>query len=97
MAASLKPDVIIGTESWLIPDYKDNGIQNSEIFPDGYKDQPDIRGGGTFILIKDDLIGLRQTELETDCEIMGPSWSWLDADLCLYPPSIDSMKVTDTA
>ena len=94
MADSLKPDIIIGTESWLIPDYKENGIQNSEIFPDGYKlsvarrdrqevpyykDQPNIRGGGTFILVKDDIIGLRQTELETDCEIV---WTKLELTGC---------------
>ena len=85
MTESMKPDVIIGTESWLIPDYKENGIMNSEIFPEGYRlsvarrdrqevpcyaDNPDIRGGGTFVLVKDDIIGLRQTELETDCEIV---------------------------
>lgn len=84
MADSLKPDVIIGTESWLIPEAKQKGIRNSEVFPDGYKlsvarrdrqdvpcyaDTPDVRGGGTFVLLKDDIIGVRQTELETNCEI----------------------------
>ena len=80
----MKPDVIIGTELWLIPDYKENGILNSEIFLEGYKlsaarrdrqevpfyaENPDIRGGGTFVLVKDDIMAVRQTELETDCEV----------------------------
>ena len=94
MADSLKPDVIIGTESWLIPEHKENGILNSEIFPDGYKlsvarrdrqevpcfdGSPDIRGGGTFVLLKDDIMGVRQTELETDCEIV---WTKFDIVGC---------------
>ena len=36
LADSMKPDVIIGTESWLIPEHKEKGIFNSEIFPNGY-------------------------------------------------------------
>ena len=80
----MKPDVLIGTESWLIPDNKANGISNLEIFHEGYKlsvarrdgkdvplyaANPDIRGGGTFVLVKDDIMAVRQTELETDCEV----------------------------
>ena len=94
MVDSMKPDIIIGSESWLILSHKENGILNSEIFPDGYKhsvsrrdrqevprykDQANIRGGGTFVLVKDDLIGLRQTELETDCEIV---WTKLEISGC---------------
>ena len=81
----MKPDVIIGTESWLIPEHKVNGILSSEIFPEGYKasvarrdrqeipaysENDSIRGGGTFVLIKDDIIGVRQCDLETNCEIV---------------------------
>ena len=40
-----------------------------------------IRGGGTFILVKDDIIGLRQAELETDCEIV---WTKLELAGCRY-------------
>ena len=94
LADSMKPDVIIGTESWLIPDYKENGILNSEIFPEGYKlsaarrdrqevpfyaENPDIRGGGTFVLVKDDIMAVRQTELETDCEV---TWTKFDIAGC---------------
>ena len=84
LADSFKPDVIIGTESWLTPIDSENGVTNCEIFPDGYKlsvarrdrqeipyysYSPKIRGRGTFILLKDDLIGIRQVEFETNCEI----------------------------
>ena len=94
LADSMKPDVIIGTESWLIPDYKENGILNSEIFPEGYKlsaarrdrqevpfyaENPDIRGGGTFVLVKDDIMAVRQTELETYCEV---TWTKFDIAGC---------------
>ncbi len=94
LADSMKPDVIIGTESWLIPDHKEKGILNSEIFPEGYKlsvarrdrqdvplyaDNPDIRGGGTFVLVKDDIMAVRQTELETDCEV---TWTKFDIAGC---------------
>ena len=94
MADSMKPDIIIGTESWLIPEHKENGILNSEIFPEGYKlsaarrdrqevpvfaDNPDIRGGGTFVLVKDDMLAVRQTELETNCEV---TWTKIDIAGC---------------
>ena len=35
-----------------------------------------MKGGGTFVLIKDDIIGVRQVHLETNCEIC-----WLKFDL----------------
>ena len=44
-----------------------------------YKDQLDIRGGGTFVLVKDDIIAVRQTELETDCEVV---WTKLELAGC---------------
>lgn len=84
LAESLNPDIILGTESWLTPWGSKNGISNSEIFPNGYKlsvarrDRQEIpyydhsskiRAGGRFILLKDDIIGTRQIEFETNCEI----------------------------
>ena len=78
LAESLKPDIILGTESWLTPWGSKNGISNSEIFPNGYKlsvarrdrqeipyydHSPKIRAGGRFILLKDDIIGTRQIDL----------------------------------
>jgi hypothetical protein len=85
---STKPDIVIGTESWLNPD-----VADSEVFPDGYKvstarrdrcrvpkyeSTPDVRGGGTFVLFKDGLSGVQVDTLETDCEI---SWMKLDVSM----------------
>ena len=64
---SEKPDIIVGTESWLRPD-----IHNSEITPPGYtviarRDRQD-RYGGVFIMAKsntpcDELYTSKQSEL----------------------------------
>jgi hypothetical protein len=110
LAESTKADVIIGTESWLIPDHKEKGIFSSEIFPDGYKlsaarrdrqevphfaGTPNIRGGGVFVLLKDDIVGIRQTELETDCEIV---WTKFEITGCkaVYVASYYRPKESDT-
>ena len=92
MVDTMKPDIVIGTESWLIPEDKEKGILSSEVFPEGYKmtvarrdrqdipsysNKPEARGGGTFIIIKDDMTGIRQNHLETDCEIV-----WTKVELC---------------
>ena len=67
-----KPDLVIGTESWLNTDYLD-----SEIFPRslGYTSfrldrASGTNGGGVFILVKDTLVASRQKTLETDCEVI---------------------------
>ena len=62
-----KPDIIVGTESWLEPD-----ITDSEIFPDNYtarrRDRTGQAYGGVFIATKDDYITSRAPELETEAE-----------------------------
>ena len=49
-----KPDVLIGTESWL-----NESIQTSEIFPENFcilrRDRPNKGGGGVFIAVSDSL------------------------------------------
>ena len=51
-----KPDIIVGTESWLSPD-----IRNSEVFPPGYvafradRRSKAFRSGGVFILVRESL------------------------------------------
>ena len=44
-----------------------------------YVDNPDIRGGGIFVLVKDDIMAVRQTDLETDCEE-----TWTKFDIARY-------------
>ena len=65
-----KPDIILGTESWL-----SSNIESNEIFPKGYKifrkDRPDdCHGGGVFQAVKDDIIVTHRSDLDTDCEII---------------------------
>ena len=70
MIDRLKPDVIIGSETWLKPD-----IQNSELFTKQYqvfrKDRSGkASGGGVIIGVKTDLQCTEVQDLCTDCEII---------------------------
>lgn len=63
-----KPDIILGTESWLSKD-----IDTYSIFPPNFsiyrKDRLDGRiGGGVFIAVSDKFISAEATELDTNCE-----------------------------
>lgn len=66
-----KPDVVVGTESWLSPD-----IANSEIFPTGCtpfradRRSKTTRSGGVFILVRENLICTEQPEFQTNCELL---------------------------
>ena len=66
-----KPDVVIGTESWLSPDIKDNGN-----FPRHYTPiRVDImtstsRSGGVFVLVRDSLVCTEQPQFRKDCELI---------------------------
>ena len=68
---STKPDIIIGTETWL-----NSNINSIEIFkPDwGYtvyrKDRPNQSYGGVLIAVSNNLISSEATELDTTCEIL---------------------------
>ena len=72
-----KPDVIIGTESWLRgikpgqPIGK-SAIKNCEVFPDHYqvfRNDRDDRGGGVFIAINKMISAVEQAEIVTNCEL----------------------------
>ena len=66
-----RPDIVIGTESWLHA-----GIENQTIFPtDVYQvfrrdREKGNTMGGVFILDKKELTITREEELETDCELL---------------------------
>ena len=66
---SVKPDRVIGTETWLDPSIKD-----PEIFPSGYKsyrkDRVTSSGGGVLIVVKNEYNSEDVPELDTDCEIV---------------------------
>ena len=68
MIEETKPDIIVGTESWLRPDIKD-----TEIFQPNftvYRRDRDTRGGGVFTAVSDHLLSSRQEQLETSCEMI---------------------------
>ena len=71
---SLKPDVIIGTESWLYEDFKDG-----EVFPPGYtiyrKDRNRF-GGRVFIAVMSHHISYELHEVDTNCEVI-----WIEMEL----------------
>lgn len=66
---STRPDIIIGSETWL-----DTDIKNPEICPSGYvihrKDRNNKIGGGVLLAIKSELNSELVPELDTNCEIV---------------------------
>ena len=66
----IKPDIIIGTESWLTCNYNTNECFPTEIYQVERKDRPNDPHGGVFIAAKLDLALVRETNLETDCELL---------------------------
>ena len=57
MVDSVKPDMVVGTESWLRTD-----ILNSEIFPSNYtvfRRDRDTNGGVVFIAVIDEILSTR--------------------------------------
>ena len=65
---SLRPDIIIGTETWL-----DKTIKNEEFMPSNYcvhrKDR-NREGGGVLIAVRSEMQSTVNNELDTDCEIL---------------------------
>lgn len=65
---TLKPDIIIGTETWL-----DSNIFDREILPDFYqlyrKDRS-RHGGGVLLAVRSNLKSYAVPELDTDCEMV---------------------------
>ena len=62
-----KPDIIVGTESWLRPE-----IKTTEIFPPSftvYRQDRETHAGGVFTAVHNTLISSRQEHLETPGEM----------------------------
>ena len=72
-----KPDIIIGTESWLkgIKPGKppaESTIKSTEIFPENFKVYRNDRGTlgvGVFIAVHSELVSIEQPEAVTECKI----------------------------
>ena len=68
-----KPDIVIGTESWLHKDISDSEISPAHLGynPSIKRDRStDAKGGGVFILVSEKLIVSAQPQLSTDCEVV---------------------------
>ncbi len=64
----VKPDCILGCESWVDPSIKD-----SEVFPAGYsihRRDRNLNGGGVFIAVRDCYTSSLIQEANTNCEII---------------------------
>ena len=95
---STRPDIILGTESWLTPN-----VSRAEVFTRHYtvhrRDRKGQTGGGVFIAVHEDLTSSEDPELAKDSEIL-----WCRIKLrgchsllvgCFYHPhthNTDSMK-----
>ena len=66
------PDIVVATETWLSPGDADGGIGQAGIFSSDYRihrrDRVTSPGGGVFVAIRNGIDGIRQVDLETDCE-----------------------------
>ena len=65
---SVRPDIVIGTETWL-----DSNIGDSEIFPDTYKLYRKDRnrlGGGVLIAVHTSIDSYEVEELQVNCELI---------------------------
>ena len=69
MIDSVQPDIVIGTESWLTNDTIDSSVFPTDDYTVFRRDRG-TRGGGVFILVKNNIEASREEELETGCEIV---------------------------
>ena len=70
---STKPDIIIGTKSWLTPDVHNNEMFSPQMIGKYHifrRDREHTSGGGVFIAVSNEYICTHEPELETDCEII---------------------------
>ena len=94
-----KPDIVVGTESWLHKDIPDCGVFPSFL---GYnppirRDRPgDTKGGGVFILVSQRLVVCEQPQLSTDCKTVWAKVQVVEAKPLLiaayYRPSEHDQK-----
>ena len=99
MVDSVRPDIIVGTESLLRPD-----IMNSEIFPSNYtfyrRDYDrDTSCGGVFIAVIDEILSTRPRHLETSREMVWAKINvvgYKDLYVCsYYRPKVDDRDSLD--
>ena len=85
-----KPDIIVGTESWLNDNHYNSEIFDTEQYSIFRKDRKGKRGGGVFLAIKHSLNPTSQPELDSSAEVI-----WAKVDIpCLKNVNICSYYKT---
>ena len=74
-----KPDIIVGTESWLNDNHCNSEIFDTEQYSIFRKDREWKRGGGVFLAIRHSLNPTSQPELDSSAEII-----WAKVVLKMY-------------
>ena len=72
---SVKPHIIVGTETWINPDISDSEIIPPELNYQIYRNDWADGYGGVMLAITKDIISSEVPELKTDCEIV---WAEID-------------------
>jgi exonuclease III len=70
MIHTVKPDIVIGTESWLKKEDLDDECAPKDQYEVYRKDRTHAKGGGVFIAVRRDLITEKEPELDADCELI---------------------------
>ncbi|VDI49506.1 Hypothetical predicted protein [Mytilus galloprovincialis] len=68
LVESIKPDIVLGTETWI-----DSSVKDNQIFPPNYniyRNHRNMKGGGVLIAINHDHLNTPVPELHTNCEIV---------------------------
>lgn len=68
LVESTKPDIVLGTETWI-----DSSVKDTQIFPPNYtiyRNDRNMKGGGVLIAINHDHLNTPVPELQTNCEIV---------------------------
>ena len=77
LISSTKPDIVIGTESWLKPKHHTNEVFDSDL---GYsifrRDRMKQAGGGVFIAVRNCITALEIPKFQSNCEDL-----WVKLDL----------------
>ncbi|CAC5416947.1 unnamed protein product [Mytilus coruscus] len=68
LVESTKPDIVLGTETWI-----DSYVKDNQIFPPNYniyRNDRNMKGGGVLIAINNDQLSTPVPELQTNFEIV---------------------------
>ena len=76
-----KPDIIIGTESWLSAEIKDNKEPQGYIPFRANRVSKTTRVGGVFFLVSDTVVCSEQPQLKSDCKII-----WVNLEIVRSKP-----------